>query len=503
VEYDSKPYQHGEALLNALGSFWHTVFGDEEILRSYFQGRTLEAAQAYRGYLEAVANLSRYEVKPFHRDNWHYITFLESDITSDMPTYGSSFNYGDGYQYGVRYTTSKYSAAMPGKMVAAALAYDRILDPSLTWTSGIDFKLDVDNEVILFRENPFEAGIKVFDVFDGTTADREGGLWLYAAQFDREYIWTNFGYALGVYMESSDYYKDFISAFGDAYPMGPSLKIVHRIITALTGAPLVKEEWETVEEIQQAADHLLIVTDKHSYRAPVSSTCLVSTGDKLVGGTPLTDAVEIIELDAKTPIPPDTIPALSVGRDLISGPYQAELVFENVDTNWYYAGVRSGTDLIQFAVGGVEEDVEEFWNGVHDRCLVSGKSLKSYIMESCSPGAKAPGPTQPVGPAVNPLQFILTNLLKNNLFLVKIKPMAFGVKAPGSSYLHLLRRILPPHTSYVVLVELTPNEDEVDLSALPEELEMAFAVEPDDQYDTLSDVGEVVGLRLVPVDCKE
>lgn len=503
MAYSGDAYQHGENLLRALGSFWHTIFGDANVLAAYFQGRTQEAAQAYRGYLEAVANLSRYEVQPFHRDNWHYLTFLESEITSDMPMYGGNLSYGEGYQYGVRYSTSRYSAALPDRLQGAALAFDRILDPGLTWTAGVDFKVDPASGMIYFKENPFELGIKAFDTFDGEVSDREGGLWLYAAQFDQQYIWKNFGYALGVYMPTSDYYRDFIAAFGDAYPFGPSLKIVHRILTALTGAPLAREERETVVDIQRASDHLLIVTDRHSYRAPASSTSLVSTGQIIVGGTPLTDAVEVLELDGKTPIDPATIPALALGPDLISGPYRSEIVFENTDSNWYYAGTLAGTDLVQFEVGGDQTDVAEFWSRVHSSCAEAGKSLGEYLIESCSPGSLLPSQANPYGPAVNPLQFILTNLLKNNLFMVKIKPLAFGLKAPGSGFFHLLRRILPPHTSYVVMVELTPNQDQVELGELPEAIELAFATSPEDQYDTFSGVGETVGLRLIPVDCKE
>jgi hypothetical protein len=504
VDYVAGSYQHGEQLLEALGSFWHSVFMDADVLQTYFKGYTLEAAQAYQSYLESVANLSRAAIQPFHRDNWHYLTFLESEVLTDLPTYRQDgIAYGAGYQYGVRYSANQYSAACPDKLVSAAMAFDRIISPATALTAGVDFLVDPARGVILFKNNPFEMDIKIVDKFDGQVADREGGLWLYAAKFDYQALWANFGYALGVYMESGDPYKGFIEAFGGAFPEGPSVRAVERIVCALTGAPLVKENTETVEEIKSSADHLLIVTDKHVYRARPKSTCLVSTKETLSGGTPLTDAVEIIELNAKTQVSAETIPALALGPDLLVGEYTDPLVFENKEYPWYYAGSRDGKNLIQFAVGGNDADVQEFWSVVHGNCGLQGTSLGEYVASNCSPGTRLPSLVQPTGSAVNPLQFILTNLLKNNLFLVKIKPMLFPAEAPGSSYFHVLRRILPPHVSFLVLVELSPGEEEVDTSATGEAVEQAFASVLTDSYDVVGNVGENIGLRLVPAECKE
>jgi hypothetical protein len=60
MDYVAKSYQHGELLLQAIGTFWSGIFGDTEMLKQYFRGSTLEAGQAYRSYLETVASLSRY-----------------------------------------------------------------------------------------------------------------------------------------------------------------------------------------------------------------------------------------------------------------------------------------------------------------------------------------------------------------------------------------------------------------------------------------------------------
>jgi hypothetical protein len=103
---------------------------------------------------------------------------------------------------------------------------------------------------------------------------------------------------------------------------------------------------------------------------------------------------------------------------------------------------------------------------------------------------------------VNPLQFILQNFMGNNLFIVKIRPMEFAHRAPGTEYMEYVRKIIPPHTSYIVYVELTPNTDEIDLGEDTEESqEIMRCVIESDSYDTSSDVGETIGLRLVPDGC--
>ena len=70
---------------------------------------------------------------------------------------------------------------------------------------------------------------------------------------------------------------------------------------------------------------------------------------------------------------------------------------------------------------------------------------------------------------INPLEFLVTNLLRFNAYVVKIK--ASGVRGNiGLNNSRLFRRIVPPWTAMIILVELETDGDVIDISYVSEDL---------------------------------
>ena len=71
--------------------------------------------------------------------------------------------------------------------------------------------------------------------------------------------------------------------------------------------------------------------------------------------------------------------------------------------------------------------------------------------------------TQPTALAlpaqINPLRFLIQNVLRNNTYLVSLKPSGFGKNALKLPYSTVSRKTVPPHTLGIVLIELDDNVD--------------------------------------------
>jgi hypothetical protein len=96
---------------------------------------------------------------------------------------------------------------------------------------------------------------------------------------------------------------------------------------------------------------------------------------------------------------------------------------------------------------------------------------------------------------INPLEFVIENILKNNLTIVKVRANAIGDDAPGLGLFKYLRDVIMPHTTYIVFVEISADTDTIDLSQAGDE-ENAGVEEDTTLFDGVAPTTEV----LYPVD---
>jgi len=483
AEYPIAPYGQGATLLASIGSFWESIFTDNDKLLQLFNGYMLEAGQAYQKFLETLATSSRLEVPVFARDNWYHLVISENDIKTDIAKYGDGRSYGDGFQYGVRAFSEVYTVEAPANLKKCEFIFNRIINPSLSLVSGVDFS--IRDGLIEFNKNPFDSEftvkIPVIDEDTGETVDHKIGLWVYAAEFDLEYIWQHWGYILNMYMESSTYYRDFINAVADSYVLGPNIASLENLLQAMSGIPLVRENGEVVEAIVEYPDKKVVVTDKYSYRFEPSAELVVSEGQVLNGGDSMTDSLRVIEIFSETPSE-EIFPAMVCGQGFVTGEYISELTFVNKDVALEYVGLdANGNAEVRFEVSGYDSDVESFWSTVHTNGLMNGTTLAEYLDTRENPTSQ---PTPEFLPAtINPLDFVLKNFFGNHLCFIRMKSDDFADGVPGVSWFRAVRQILPPHVTSIVYVELNPPDTYIELSDNDEVVDLLDITDLEEELD--------------------
>jgi hypothetical protein len=479
----SYPYfdlEAGRLLLAQLGSFWVRIFQDTEILQEHLRSSGNEQSQTYLDYLEAVATVSRLSIPVFHTKDWHLLTVRESDAKNlasiyqegDLvygPQTGAVEGRPTGFvqTYGGQDRPDIFQIPLPGVLREVRYTLQNTVTlPSVVWVYGVDYTVDSDRGVLRFASDPFKnPAVAIRDVLNeaGEIVDREIGLWVYRGAFDLESIWIYFGYVLSMRFRSSEEYKALLNALWDMHVLGPSLQGFQAFLAAAAGAPTIIDATETVEVVRTEGDTKLIVTTTHSYRVPVAATVLVSVGDVLQSGDPITDAVQLSELQGADP-DYSLIDALSISPAFTTTDYLCELIFRNERVALEYLGPDDdGKVLVRFEISGFPADVDLFWEKANTAGKASGATLAELLDQRTNKVGQPPASALPA--YVNPLEMVVGNIMRNNLFVIRMNATSFGKDAPGSTALSFLRKVIPPHTTYVVLYQLGAFEEEVDLVA--------------------------------------
>lgn len=477
----SYPYfdlEGGRLLLAQLGSFWTRIFQDTKILQEHLRSSGNEQGQTYLNYLETVAAVSRLTVPVFHTEDWYLITARESDANNLASVYQSGdLVYGpqtgnvpgrpEGFvqTYGGRDRPDVFQIPLPSPLKDAQWTFQNtVVLPSKVWVYGVDYTIDRDRNVLRFAKDPFkDPAVPVRDVLNesGAVVDREFSLWAYRGSLDLENVWTHFGYVLSMKLASSQEYKDLLNALWDMHVLGPSLRGFQLFLSAATSAPTIIDSQETVEVVRPEGDTTLVVTSTHAYRVPSTATLLVAVGDVLKVGDPITDAVQIAELGGANP-DFSLLTSLAVSPSFTTTEYLCELVFRNAQVALEYLGPDDdGRVLIRFEVSGFPADVDLFWEKANTAGKAAGATLAELLDQRTNKVGQPPASALPA--YVNPLEMVVGNIMRNNLFAIRMNSASFGQNAPGSEVLAFLRNIIPPHTTYVILYHLGSFEEEVDL----------------------------------------
>jgi hypothetical protein len=354
-------------------------------------------------------------------------------------------------------------------MVDGGVILNRINDASLTLVSGIDYQLAVSpfdgSRTLVFRDNPFNNPlVSVQNVMNGKLiVDQEAVLWLYGSEFDYSDIYQQFGYAVtGPVPVSSESYRRFVNAIYDGIIQGGTARNVADLFAAAADVPLARTDGEVVETIFSDENYQWVITHQNAYKLALAATPVVAVGDVLTFNQPICDAVQFFEFNTGTI--PDNIQALAVGPGLLGAGYQQDLVFSNENTPLIVTTDPMGFTKVSFSLGGLTEDVTLFWDTVHANGLAAGQTLAD-LLDQRPLDARTTQPTALALPAtINPLGFLLANLLRDNAFLAVVVTSSFGPNAVGLTRASIaLRQILPPQTLCIVLATLEGNDPPVIL----------------------------------------
>lgn len=478
-------------LLSLLGSHWSQHYEGAAAVSAMLQGAAQLETQNLRDLQELVDCTSVETVPLHHEERWWALTLKESDMqsTAALSRYGDALKFGtqaDGTtrQYGVKGDRA-FVFPLPEGLVGCGGMFNRITDPSVSLFPGVEVSIDVNRKTLSFVTNPFASPlIAVRPVYSGATVvDQELQLWVFNAKFDRQYVTQHFGYVFGLDLPSTPATKNFVRALMRGIVAGPSYRAIADAVSALTDTATAAGD-ETVETVFTDANGVAVVTDKTVYRFPADAIATVAPGDTLSAGDPLVDTITIHEFHSGT-VPAD-LRVLAVGGGLLNAGYFGDLLFPNKTVPWVVEENVKGYTKLSFELTGIPTDVDKFWDDLHAAGIRAGKTLAMLLDTRSNPSGQPTAGALPT--SVNPLEFLLANVWRNNLYLVRVKARRLGPDALPLSYGRWLKKLTPPGSCCVVLLELEADPTTVTMDGPGDATVPGF-----EEYPTLFDSIETVG----------
>lgn len=387
--YPGSDLDRGRNLIAVLGSFWATIYSRRDQVNSYAQATSLSVSQSFQNLLETVAALSRYDVPLFHTENWLPVTLRKSDRNTSAESIErfdrTSAHFDDNrLNFDVPAVAQYHEYPAPKNLAGCATIFNKLLFPSLALAEKVDYVIDAERSVFIFAEDPFDSPetIKTVIYAGAQPVDEEITLWLFKGKFDYDYVFTQFAYALGMRLKTSQGFKDLMNAvFSGLIEGGATAAALDQALAAICNIPLTLDDNEVVEIAQRDAHGTFIATDKNVYRFPEDAVPLVAVGDRLRAGAPLVDAVTVHELTHGDV--PAAIAALALDAGYLSACFYGDLVFENksvpleVDTTH-----PSGFTYVSFGVGGYPADVRQFFDEIHARGVAAATAQRNDCFDN-------------------------------------------------------------------------------------------------------------------------
>lgn len=443
-----------QRLLEVVGSFWADTYAGSDLVAELLLAKAQHQAQAHLDLLDLLASVSRLTVPVFHVENWTVLVLRESKLNSlNVPKFDGTYRFDGEISYDTPVAGPLFAWPAPAGLAGVNVILDRIAAPRATYTAGLDCY--VQDGAVWFRSNPFEnPEIQVGEIFEaGVVVDRVVYLWAYRGEFDWGHTYNQFGYVLGVKLASSKRYREFVNAIYDGLVEGTTARCVEDMMAAVCDVPLALGT-ETVKHVLTDARGLWVITDQNAYGYSPNATAIVAVGDVVAAGDPLVDALRFYDF-GRGQVPED-VKAIVLGRGLLRSDFNRELTFDNRDVPVLVTLDVDGYTRVEFEIGGWPDDVQKFWDDTHAAGVAAGSTLAMALDTRTN---KADQPTAFALPAsVNPVEFLVANVLRGNAFAIVVKPEAFGPDALGLHNARLLRKLVPPQTLCLLVTLLTPTD---------------------------------------------
>lgn len=481
------PLDERQQLLQTVGSFWSDTYQGNDLVESLLYARARLSEQAHTNLLELVQSLSRHKVPRRHSDLWRpFVLKVSEQLSGGIPKFDGVYDFTSGLFFDQPANTPLYVWAIENPPTDIPVILNGITGNTVTLVRGIDFFLQ--DGAIWFRENPFDnSAILQEDIYEnGEIVDRSCTLWLHRAEQDLSSVFIQYGYAVGINNNPSPRYRDLVNAVYDGLVEGTSVRCVKEFLAACCDVPLAKAD-ETVTTTFDDSRKRWTITPEHSYGSSLNTTLTAAAGDAVYSGDTLSTALQFFEFNRGQV--PYQIKALTVGRGLLAVGFMQELLFENKDVD-LIVDTSGDYTKVSFELGGHPADVEKFWDDIHAAGVAEGQTL-AMLLDTRPESAKdtKPGPLA-LPRQVNPFGFLTANLFRNNLIVAKCDPHEFGPEALGLTYLRHLRKLIPPHTAMIVVVELSITGDEVILDGPGDETRAGYE-ETVQRYDANSTEDEI------------
>ncbi len=438
----NQDFTYGKNFADFLGSFWSQLFDDGALGDAIGYASSEALIQNYMDLIEVINSSSIYSVSVLSRKNVFPVVISKNKFTkiSEIPRYGSG-----GY-FGVQPSNSRYLENSYLKYGRSALiqesyfypinnsalrnlggvALNRLFEPSVTLSNNSDFLLVEDG--IIFRENLFNNSLfptrEIIDVETGAS-DTELVVWFCDVEEDKQFLYDQYGYIFTNYKTSSKEYQETIQSVFELISQGPSFFRLDAFLSAISGSPIIKESKELVEKVEKTPEGALVITDKNVYTLDSLDNIRpnIKVGSTLKGGTPLSNAVEII--DTKKKLWWQKLISLPLKKggssnvdEFISFPNKLSLV--EYGKSILFGDNRSYA--IRFDLIGNKLAIQRFWKNVFKKAKESvsfyGYELYKKYADTDDPLAEFAGKPEFF---VNPAQIFADDLLGGSVLPIKIK----------------------------------------------------------------------------------
>lgn len=476
--------QDADTLFRWLGLFWSGLYEDPDFLKRLQGARSVGIAQAYLNLMETARLLDRNRMPVLHRERWYPLVVRRSQRDSggaaklrfgmqptpvfgpqeseDFPS-GSKFAFGAGASFAGVYT---YPLSEPAASVVCIT--DNIAAPGTVLVRDRDFTLQ-DGSIVLRRgDDPF-ADASTFAVAE-TGDDVEAVLWGCDVMVDKDFVYQHAGVVLGVNTPSTEHFKRVINAVWDLVNCGASPELLTMGLAAICGIPVCLSDGETVEAIATFEHVTTVITSAGAYEVQPQAELAVAVGDVLAKGQPLTGGIRVYgpltsAVLAQPSLLRTDMPVLPLTPEFFAVPLAYGL-----SAGWDPVPIKSaGTDVngnpkLWFPLQGSEDDVQAFWNEVWRRSEAAGISLQTCFQDHISDTVV--GNTEAVWGYVEPLDFMLRNLVGANTVFVALDTDALGTgeeRALVPAFVTLLRKTLPAYVRLFVVQRKSVGPDEYSL----------------------------------------
>jgi len=431
---ESYPLRKTSLMHRESGSFWLRYFEDADKMRTLYAAMLARNEDLDLHYLHDEINTSLKEAKPFRELTWAPVAINTEDIEHKSVEYGDGRLYGDGLFYGSK--VDSWSVAVPFQEVITLVDY-----PGNTGTvlySDIDFTSEPG--ILRFSFDP-----SILAAYTDATGEYIT-LWAFGYSIDVQDLYNRHGVTFGFEQESSAAYKKMLYALLQARIKGPTVESLETALCSCYDVPAASVTGivETIQDTWLATDKEIISLD--------AGDVIVSVGDTIYPGQPLTDTLRVGTLEQLS----DYLPEIALGPESIEG-LSGQVVFTNAETALTVITGATTTEL-SFALGGSVEDASIVLGYLN----AEDPNLAYYLDRRRAP--VGPPEASDLPATVNP--YALLSEYVTDRLLVAYVNLDTAEKTATNAYLRRLREVLPPTSSLILVLESSGSRVYTAVSSL-------------------------------------
>jgi hypothetical protein len=259
-------------------------------------------------------------------------------------------------------------------------------------------------------------------------------------------FWNIYGYGLKAPRSNSTRAIQAINALWDMTVLGPNRRAFWRYLGAICDCDLCLGDGEVVEAIWESQELLTIITDANVYRFHPDAEVLVEIGEELVEGQALTNVLRVAFLDGETP---DWIEELGLPSGMAPDGLEA-VSFRSGTVDTERSTDSNGNTIFRFDLGFYSDDFWERWE--------AQDVTPAQFIDPRASGSEGEVPPGMLPATVDPLDFLVVNLIGKSTTVVQLEAGLLGEDQLGLHWLELLRKHSSPFSNLIFQVVLPEGE---------------------------------------------